>query len=91
MKKHYLLTLGLCGATCLSLVCVHSALAQTDSSSKDAETYKSEETTEDILFNDINGGQIRPMEKSGLLNRNMNFPIMHQKLNGGQLMNTKNG
>lgn len=58
MKKHYLLTLGLCGAICFSFVGVHSAVAQTDSSSKDAETYKSEEITEDILFNDINGGKI---------------------------------
>ena len=58
MKKHYLLTLGLCGAICFGFVGVHSALAQTDSSSRGAETSKSEETTEDILFNNINGGQI---------------------------------
>lgn len=57
-KSKKLLTAGLCSALCLSLAATTYASAQSNGASKASANEPVASTTEDIFYNDANGGQI---------------------------------
>lgn len=57
-KSKKLLTAGLCSALCLSLAAATYASAQSNETSKASANEPVASTTEDIFFNNANGGQI---------------------------------